>query len=159
MSRGPVAQHARVTVRPAVALDLEAIVRIERESFSEPWSRRSFAELLGARRVTFLVAVADAEVLGYSVMLTAADEAEIANLAVVRHARRHGVGRELLRAALDRARDLGIASVFLEVRFSNAAAQSLYHSAGFREVSRRAQYYRQPVEDAVVMKKTMTDGG
>lgn len=159
MSRGPVALNARVTVRPAVQLDLEAIVQIERECFSEPWSRRSFAELLGARRVAFLVAVADAEVLGYAVMLSAADEAEIANLAVARNARRRGVGRELLVAVLEGARGTGVKSVFLEVRVSNVAAQALYHSMGFREVGRRKHYYRQPVEDAVIMKKQMAEDG
>jgi ribosomal-protein-alanine N-acetyltransferase len=156
---GRVARRADATVRPATPLDLDAIVRIERASFSEPWSHRSFAELIVARRVVFLVAVAEQEVVGYAVMLMAADEAELANLAVGAAARRRGVGRELLAAVLDRARSADIRSVFLEVRMGNLAAQSLYRSAGFQDIAHRRQYYRQPTEDALVMKLQITDRG
>jgi [ribosomal protein S18]-alanine N-acetyltransferase len=148
-----VARRSEVVVRPAHSLDLESVVRIERESFSEPWSHRSFQELLTARQVLFLVAVRDSAVVGYAVVLIAAGEAELANLAVSKSARRNRIGRELLTAALDGVGRLNVSMVYLEVRASNEAAQALYRSLGFQEVARRKQYYRQPLEDALVMKK------
>jgi ribosomal-protein-alanine N-acetyltransferase len=142
-----------LVVRPAQPTDLAAVVRIERESFTEPWSHRSFADLLVARHVIFLVGVLEADIAGYAVILVAADESELANLAVDATCRGRGIGRDLLAAALDGVRRRGAKRVFLEVRASNLAAQELYRSAGFTEIGRRQRYYRLPVEDALVMQR------
>ncbi|MCU0635114.1 MAG: ribosomal protein S18-alanine N-acetyltransferase [Gemmatimonadaceae bacterium] len=135
--------------RPA---DAAALVAIERESFSDPGSLRSFERLLGVHHAHVVVDVDDADAVhGYTVLLCAADEAEIANIAVAPAHRGHGLGRRLLDAALAEARDRGVRTVFLEVRPSNAPALLLYRSAGFVEVGRRRRYYSTPVEDALVL--------
>ena len=149
-----------VTLRRAVNADLPAVVEIERRSFSDPWSTASFRSALDAEGVLFDVAQSAAgEVLGYVVAWCAVDEAELANLAVAAEARGAGVGKALLDAALKYAAERGCVCMFLEVRESIAAARSIYVSRGFEEVGRRRRYYREPVEDALIMRAAMRDGG
>lgn len=97
----------------------------------------------------FRVALRGDRVAGFLVARSlAADEHELLNLAVARQFRRQGVARELLRALLTNS----TGNVFLEVRESNSAAVALYQSLGFQQVSRRAEYYENPPEAAIVMK-------
>jgi len=86
------------------------------------------------------------------VALEAADEGEILNLAVAPDGRRRGLGRELVRATIDALTEREVRQVYLEVRESNAPARALYATFGFKEVGRRQQYYRRPVEDAIVLR-------
>jgi ribosomal-protein-alanine N-acetyltransferase len=131
-----------------------AIHAIEEAVFADPWSPRDFRDCVTAD-ATFLVAVPpDSEtVLGYVVALDAADEGEILNLAVSPDGRRHGVGRTLVEQVLATLTERGVRQVFLEVRESNASARALYARHGFREVGRRREYYRRPVEDAIVLRR------
>jgi ribosomal-protein-alanine N-acetyltransferase len=94
-------------------------------------------------------------VAGYSVLIFAADEAELANLAVAAAERRLGIGRILLDDVIAEAGTRGANRIYLEVRESNAAARALYSQAGFREMGRRRRYYSAPVEDAVIMVKAL----
>ncbi len=145
------AESARV--RPAGREDLERIVAIERASFSDPWRPSSFASLIGDPRVLFLVAeLPELPVAGYLVTWFAADEGEIANLAVAADARRRGVARALLGGVLEEARSREASALYLEVRESNEAARRLYESHGFSAVGRRRNYYRLPLEDALVLR-------
>jgi ribosomal-protein-alanine N-acetyltransferase len=140
------------TLRPATAADLDAVLIIERVSFSDPpWSRRSFASLLDDPRVRFTVACAP-EVAGYVVTWRVADEGEVANLAVAPDRRRQGIGQMLLDAAMVEAVAAGARSLYLEVRESNRAARALYGGRGFRAMGRRPSYYRNPVEDALLLR-------
>lgn len=127
---------------------------IEQVVFADPWSLRDFRDCINAD-ATFLVAETnDGEgVAGYVVALEAADEGEILNLAVAPDGRRHGVGRALVENVLATLSDRGIRQVYLEVRESNDAARALYAAHGFHEVGRRQQYYRRPVEDAIVLRR------
>jgi ribosomal-protein-alanine N-acetyltransferase len=141
-----------LVLRPATAGDLDAVVIIERVSFSDPpWSRRSFASLLDDPRVRFTVACAPS-VVGYVVMWLVADEGEVANLAVAPDRRREGIGQHLLDAAMAEAVVAGARSLYLEVRESNVAARALYGGRGFQAVGRRPSYYRNPVEDALLLR-------
>lgn len=146
------ATRTDATIRRAVDTDLDDIAAIERSVFNDPWSRRSFADLVHQRHVLFLVATDDRAVVGYAVVLTAGDESELANLAVSRLIQRKGVGAKLLDEAMAGARERGANEMFLEVRASNAAAIQLYSSAGFQAVGRRVRYYARPIEDAIVMR-------
>jgi ribosomal-protein-alanine N-acetyltransferase len=153
-----VSEVAGLRVRPGLAADLDRVAGIERASFSDPWSRASFGALLGRAHVFFAVAEeADGEVAGYVVTWHAADEAEIANIAVEPGARGRRVGALLLDSALAEAARRGAASVFLEVRESNEAARRLYASRGFAPVGRRRGYYRKPAEDALVLRRAMDE--
>jgi ribosomal-protein-alanine N-acetyltransferase len=166
-----------VAVRPAVAEDLEQIAAIEQASFSDPWTREAFISALALAHCRFLVAEEDGDgadravregaprgtgdggsircVLGYVVALVIADEAEIADLAVVATARRRGIGGLLLDRVVAEAAETGVHALFLEVRESNAGALALYQSRGFGRVGRRQAYYRHPIEDALLLKRTL----
>jgi [ribosomal protein S18]-alanine N-acetyltransferase len=146
-----------VELRPARSSDVDAILEIEQASFPDPpWSRHSFVVLLDNPRVSFLVAASgsqpSSEVLGYVVTWIVADEGEIANLAVRADRRRTGIGRLLVEAAISAALSGGARSLYLDVRQSNVAARSLYDTRGFVAVGRRVKYYRNPSEDALVLR-------
>lgn len=148
-----------LSVQPARLVDVPSIVEIERAVFSDPWSAQSFREALGHPAVYFSCACRDdGEVLGYVVAWFVADEGEIANLAVARSAWGTGIGRALLDAALSEAAARGVTAVYLEVRESNDRARHLYGSRGFEQVARRRGYYRRPVEDAIVLRRTTEAG-
>lgn len=101
----------------------------------------------------------DGRAFGYLVARQMADEGEILNVGVDPQSRRRGVGRILVSAGLDRLQALGARHVFLEVRESNVAARALYKRFAFTEVSRRARYYRRPVEDAILLRAAIPAGG
>jgi ribosomal-protein-alanine N-acetyltransferase len=146
-----------VSISPVSVEDLGAVVKIEREAFSDPWSERSFREALSQAPIYFVAARSDdGSVLGYVVAWFAADEGQIANLAVAPAGWGKGIGRALLTAAMREAWLRGASDVYLEVRDSNLRAKRLYGSFGFKEVGRRRGYYRLPVEDAVVLRRTLT---
>lgn len=145
-----------VVIRSAHERDLADVAAIERAVFNDPWSRRSFADLVNLPNVLFLVAESDARaVIGYAVVLIAGVESELANLAVGRLVQQRGLGRRLLNRALELAHARGSVEMFLEVRASNAAAIHLYSSSGFEAVGRRVRYYARPVEDAIVMRAVL----
>jgi len=139
---------ARCQVRPAAEHDLSGFVEIERQSFSDPWSRSSFLVLLNDCCWT---AESDGQVVGYLIGRTAGDEAEVLNLAVRAEWRRRGVATALLGAAADRFRTRGAENVYLEVRAANSDAQAFYRKMGFAEQGRRRRYYDAPPDDAVIM--------
>lgn len=142
-----------VAIRPAREEDVAAIHLIERASFGDPWSAASFRAMLTQPQVLASVAVREGAVVGYCIAWHLADEAEVANLAVTAEARRAGIGAALLDDLLRTLHDRGGATVYLEVRASNAAAQALYASRGFAVAGRRRGYYRSPTEDAIVMRR------
>lgn len=78
---------------------------------------------------------------GFALIRVALDEAELLALAVAPGARRCGLGRALLAAALCESERLGAASLMLEVSAENAPARALYDRAGFTEIGRRRGYY------------------
>ena len=94
-------------------------------------------------------------IAGYVVAWFVLDEGEVANLAVAAGARRQGIGSALLDAAIRESTERGVTTLYLEVRESNQPARRLYASHGFEEVSRRKRYYRAPVEDALILRRTL----
>jgi ribosomal-protein-alanine N-acetyltransferase len=145
-----------VDIRPVELDDIAGIVEIERAAFSDPWSARAFAESIEHPAVYFACARSDeGVVLGYVVAWFAADQGEIANLAVTPKGWGSGIGRSLLVNAIDEGARRGIGDVFLEVRDSNARARKLYETSGFEEIGRRRRYYSKPVEDAIVLRRTL----
>jgi ribosomal-protein-alanine N-acetyltransferase len=139
-------------IRRGTPADAPALVAIERRAFGDPWSEASFREGLTAAWSFGLVGEVHDEIIGYLIAREAGGSGEILNLAVDPPRRRAGVGRTLLDAGLTVLQRRGAEEIFLEVRESNLAAQALYLAAGFRIVGQRADYYRNPKEDALVLR-------
>jgi len=147
--------------------DLAAILTLERLCSPHPWTEAqcdAALRLSGGTERTLVVRAPlgpPPDVVGFCVLalVPAAREAEVRNVAVHPEHRRQGLARLLLRAAIDRARDAGAETVFLEVRESNQAARALYARLGFTETGRRAEYYADPREDAVLMALSVAQAG
>ncbi len=144
-----------VTVRAAGRADLLDVLRIERDSFAEPWPYAAFESLLDAP--AFLVAVGDDDdrpILGYVVADVTPnhgrDIGHIKDLAVRPDARGAGIGRRLLREALVELSLSGAVVAKLEVRAGNDAARSLYRAEGFEPTRRVPRYYGDG-EDALLL--------
>jgi ribosomal-protein-alanine acetyltransferase len=142
-------------IRSASLGDAAAMVAIERRCFGDPWSEESFREALNSGWTFCLVAQNSKGITGYLVAREVAGTGEVLNLAVAPEARRRGVGGALLRAGLTALRRRHVDEVFLEVRESNHSAQALYLAHGFRPVGQRSAYYRNPKEDALVLRLAM----
>lgn len=140
-------------IRPARRADLDQVVRNEEASFSVPWSRGTFVELLSRLNVLFRVVEDDeGRVIAHGILWHVDDEGELANMAVCPDSRRRGIATRLLDALLAEAGLRGVARVFLEVRDSNESARHLYAARGFETVGRRPNYYSKPREDAQVLR-------
>ena len=143
---------ARYRIRPATLADAAALLAIERRCFSDPWSEAAFGEALSSEWTFALVADSGRGPAGYLVGRVAAGSGEILNLAVAPEFRQRGIGGALLEDGLAAFRGRSASEVFLEVRESNHSAQALYLARGFRPVGQRAAYYRNPREDALVLR-------
>ncbi|HEY7614010.1 MAG TPA: ribosomal protein S18-alanine N-acetyltransferase [Gemmatimonadales bacterium] len=143
---------ARFRIRPAALADAAALVAIERRCFSDPWSEVAFQEALSSEWTFGLVAENARGPAGYLIGREAAASGEILNLAVAPDLRQRGIGAALLEEGLRGFRLRGATEVFLEVRESNHSAQALYLARGFRPIGQRAAYYRNPREDALVLR-------
>jgi [ribosomal protein S18]-alanine N-acetyltransferase len=142
-------------LRPMTAEDMPAVLRIEQESYSVPWSEATFRGLLRRRDAEMIVAEAGLRVVGYAVFWTVLDQSELGNVAVAPGWRRQRVGDRLVAEVIRRAEARGAREVFLEVRPSNAPARRLYERYGFVQVGRRRNYYQDPVEDALVLRRPL----
>ncbi len=139
-------------IRSAVPADAAGLVAIERRAFSDPWSEASFREALTSPWTFGLVAETGRDVTGYLIGREVAGTGEVLNLAVAPECRHRGIGGALLEAGLASLRRRKVDEVFLEVRESNVSALALYQAYGFRAVGQRAAYYRNPREDALVLR-------
>lgn len=143
-----------LVVRDARKTDISAIMGIENASpTAAHWSNSHYGEALSEPERLILVAEQDqSDVVGFLVASTAIWEWELENIAVSPIARRRGIGRTLMTALIDRARQTGATEIRQEIRASNTAAQKLGLSVGFVQHGRRSNYYRDPVEDALLFK-------
>lgn len=139
-------------IRRAQIADTDQIAAIEAESFTDPWPREGVRAVLASAGVTGLVAEREGRVVGYVIARDAVGVAEILDLAVRQEWRRTGAATALLQQLIGRYAAGGVREVFLEVRESNGPAQELYRVHGFRAVGRRPRYYRNPTEDAILLR-------
>ena len=130
------------------------VAEIEALCFSEPWSQKSLGMLTEKNAVGF-VAICDGRVAAYGGMICVLDEGQITNIATHPDYRRRGCGEQVVKALAQYGRENGLAEIYLEVRKSNVAARSLYSKLGFESLGERKGFYRNPTEDAVVMKITL----
>jgi ribosomal-protein-alanine N-acetyltransferase len=131
--------------------DLERVMAIEKESFADPWSRKSYEfEVAGNRFSIPIVLEFDHQIIGHAVVWKIFEEFHIATIAVAPEYRGQGWGKYLLSSLMEMAIEAEYA--LLEVRPSNTSAIRLYEKFGFAKVGMRRHYYRNG-EDAVIMRK------
>lgn len=141
-----------LSLEPMRRADVDAVVDIERDSFSMPWSRGAFLYEVEQNRVARCwVCRADDALVGYLCLWEIGGEIHITNIAVARAHRRQGIARWMLTDILEDARRRGARTVFLEVRPTNTEALGLYEALGFQVIGRRKGYYYDTGEDALVM--------
>lgn len=144
-----------VLIRGMSSADMPAVLAIEYESYSVPWSEATFRGLLRRRDAEMIVAEAAGRIIGYAIFWTVLDQSELGNVAVTGAWRGQGIGQRLVADVLRRADQRGVREIFLEVRPSNTSARRLYERLGFTQVGRRRNYYQEPVEDALVLRRPM----
>ncbi|RLB16838.1 MAG: ribosomal-protein-alanine N-acetyltransferase [Deltaproteobacteria bacterium] len=138
---------------------VQEILAIERVSFPSPWTSEAFREEV-QRSFSSLWALTDnQELVGYICFWALAGELHLMNIAVHPQRRGEGLGRMLIDRMITAGICEGIDCVFLEVRPSNTPARKLYRQVGFREVGRRAKYYSDTGEDAILMALQLNSGG
>jgi len=138
---------------PGAEADIDAVVALEHEAFTNPWPRETLVWELTHSDVTRVYLLRDVEdrVIAFCIVWIIFDELHINTLAVGPAHRRRGLATFLLREVMaDAGRD-GARRATLEVRESNAAALELYARLGFRVNARRREYYSNPVEDALIL--------
>lgn len=129
------------------------IAELEKICFSDPWSERSIASELDNKLAFWLVATEGERVAGYIGSQTVMDETDMMNVAVHPDFRRRGIAEALVNGLVDALKTQGSHCLTLEVRTSNAPAIALYEKLGFSEIGRRKNYYRNPREDALILRK------
>lgn len=143
-------RNARV-FRQAAKEDIGEIAEMEKEIFRDPWTANGIYETFLQKNSFIAVAEKDGRAVGYLIMYHAADEAEIARIAVKDGYRRQGLGRGILSYALGLCAENEIRKVMLDVRENNLSARQFYLRYGFKEDGVRKDYYSNPKEDAVLM--------
>lgn len=144
-----------MTFREMLVEDLDQVVDIEQNLFSVPWTKKGFLTYLMKKDTMFFVVEEKERILGYCSMMTVLDEGDILNVAVRSDRQKEGIGQFLVDSMLRMAEMQGIRLVHLEVRQGNGIARRLYQRLGFKEDGLRRDYYENPVENAVLMTKTM----
>lgn len=129
------------------------VARLEQQCFADPWSEKSVGSELENPLSLWLVAVEGEQVVGYVGSQTVLDETDMMNIAVSQDFRRRGVARALIEALVEKLREKGSRCLTLEVRISNISALRLYEYMGFTQVGLRKNYYRNPKEDACILRK------
>ena len=129
------------------------IAQLEKICFSDPWSEKSVASELDNKLAFWLVAMEEARVAGYIGSQTVMDETDMMNVAVHPDFRRQGIAEALVNTLVENLKKMGSRCLTLEVRASNVPAIALYEKLGFAEIGRRKNYYRNPREDALILRK------
>jgi ribosomal-protein-alanine N-acetyltransferase len=133
--------------------DLDGVLSVESESFTNPWTRDMYAWELQNRTVCHILVVRTTErpVVGFCAFWLVVDEIHINNVAILPDLRGQGMGTALMTRVFAEARRLGARRATLEVRASNARARRLYERLGFYTAGTRRDYYTNPIEDAIIL--------
>lgn len=140
-------------IRQMTEADLEQVAELEKICFSDPWSYRILESGIYSPYDVYFVLEENGRILGYGNLRVLAGEGEVQRIAVLPTWRGLGLGRKLMGAMIDSAREKKVDAITLEVRAGNMAARKLYESYGFAAEAVRKGYYRNPGEDAIIMWK------
>lgn len=146
------AQGTELVFRLMRLEDVPAILVIEREAFTMPWTEEAFRnELTHNHFAKYMVMELAGHIIGYAGMWAIVDEAHVTNIALLEAYRGRKWGERLLDELMKTAAYLGMKSITLEVRVSNEVAQNLYRKKGFKPAGTRKGYYSDNREDALIM--------
>ena len=146
-------KQSEFTVVPMEETHVAAIAELEKVCFNDPWPDQSIRSELTNPLSLWLVTLSDGEVVGYVGSQTVIDESDVMNVAVDPRYRRKGLARELFLTLESLLKEKKSHSLTLEVRASNEAAHALYAGLGYVQVGRRPNYYHNPKEDALILRK------
>jgi [ribosomal protein S18]-alanine N-acetyltransferase len=143
-------------IRPFIPSDIAGLMTVQaRCPQAAQWRQEDYLQLAVDNAATLLVAEIDVmnlrAIIGFAVFHRVDNDAELRNLAVDPDWQRQGIARGLLIEGFNLLQTKGVTKVFLEVRASNQPALALYRSTGFKDLSTRRNYYRNPDDDAIVM--------
>ena len=142
-----------MTITEMKACHVPTVASLEAICFSDPWSEKSVASELDNPLSLWLVAEEEGGVVGYVGSQTVLDETDMMNVAVHPDHRRKGIAAALIEALIPALKARGSRCLTLEVRESNAPAVALYASLGFERIGLRKNYYRNPRENAIILRK------
>ena len=140
-------------IRMMELADVERISELEEETFSMPWSRDAFKEMIEKEDARYYVAELKGQVVGGCGVLLVAGEGNITNVVIDKNVRNLGIGTKLLQFMIEDGYMNGLNAFTLEVRVSNAAAIHVYKKMGFFSEGIRPNFYEKPTEDAMIMWK------
>ena len=129
------------------------VAELEKICFSDPWSENSVASELNNKLAFWLVAEEEGRLAGYVGSQTVCNETDMMNVAGHPDFRRRGIAEALVNALVEELKAMESHCLTLEVRASNTPAIALYEKLGFAEIGRRKNYYRNPREDALILRK------
>ena len=131
------------------------VAQLEQLCFADPWSEKSIASELNNIWSYWVVALWDDTVIGYIGSQSSFDETDVMNVAVHPDHRRGGIAQSLVLSLCQALKDGGNETLTLEVRATNTPAIALYEKLGFLQIGRRPNYYRNPKEDALILRKVL----
>ena len=133
--------------------DISQLAELEKICFHDPWSVSAFSYELNNPLSLWLVAADGDVVAGYVGSQTVMGESDMMNIAVSPNYRRQGLAQQLIVKLVEMLCQRQSHSLTLEVRKSNLPAISLYKKLDFIQIGCRPNYYRNPKEDAFIMRK------
>lgn len=138
---------------------LNEVLQIERDCFSSPWSKEQFMSLEGDERTVFIVASVNKIIAGFAMLYLVSESAsaDLLNIAVDINHRNKGIAKAMLEYCFEICKSRSLTEIYLEVRESNQNAMKLYKGKGFFPIALRKNYYHNPTENAVVMKRCETN--
>ncbi len=148
-------RKAVVSIRQMKVEDAAAVAEMEHQTFSDAWSEKAILDTLRNPKTICLVAEKIGKIIGYCIVYTADDEADIARIAVIKESRRFGVASELIHALDVICWENQIQIIMLDVRVSNDEARVFYGKHGFTQDGIRENYYKNPIEDAILMSRAV----
>ena len=148
-------KRACTEVRETVMEDAAAIAEMDHQIFSDAWSEKSVLDTMNQKNAVCLTAEKAGRIIGYVLSYTAADEAEIARIAVAEEFRRQGTARAILRELENVCSSKGVKKLLLDVRESNREARAFYTDMGFQEDGIRRRFYENPQEDGILMSREL----
>lgn len=148
-------RKAVVSIRQMKVEDAAAIAEMEHQTFSDAWSEKAILDTLRNPKTICLVAEKIGKIVGYCIVYTADDEADIARIAVLKESRRFGIASELIHALDVICWENQIQIIMLDVRVSNGGARAFYEKHGFTQDGIRENYYKNPIEDAILMSRAV----